>query len=37
MTNFWSTFILIIVIVHFIIGIGYLIVKLSPKKEGSEE
>lgn len=31
-SNFWYYFIMAVVILHFIIGFGYLIYKLSPKK-----
>lgn len=32
-SNFWYYLIMAIVILHFIIGFGYLIYKLSPKKK----
>ena len=37
MTNFWSTFILIVVIIHFVIGFGYLVYKLSPQGKDHDE
>ncbi len=30
--NFWSSFILIIVLLHFVVGFGYLVYKLTPRK-----
>lgn len=37
MVSFWGTFILVVVILSFIVGFAYLIVKLSPKKGSKEE
>lgn len=31
-SNFWYYFIMIVVILHFVVGFGYLIYKLSPRK-----
>lgn len=31
-SNFWFYFVMVVVIAHFIIGFGYLMIKLSPKK-----
>ena len=36
-SNFWFYTIMVIVIAHFVIGFGYLIYKLSPKKEDKEQ
>ncbi len=36
-SNFWYYTIMIIVIGHFIVGFGYLIYKLSPKKEDKDK
>jgi len=36
-SNFWYYTIMIIVIGHFVIGFGYLIYKLSPKKEDKKK
>lgn len=42
MSDFWFYFIMVVVILHFVVGFGYLIYKLSPrnsdkkKKETSE-
>jgi len=36
-SNFWLYFIMAIVIAHFIIGFGYLIYKLSPKKKDKKK
>ncbi len=32
MSNFWFYFLIVAVILHFVIGFGYLIYKLSPRK-----
>ncbi len=32
MSNFWYYFIMAVVILHFVVGFGYLIYKLSPRK-----
>lgn len=32
MSNLWSVFILIVVLAHFVVGFGYLVFRLSPKK-----
>ena len=31
-SNFWYYFIMAVVILHFVVGFGYLIYKLSPRK-----
>jgi hypothetical protein len=31
--GFWTQLILIIVVLHFVVGFGYLIYKLSPRKK----
>ncbi|MBT8384742.1 MAG: hypothetical protein KJO83_03420 [Bacteroidia bacterium] len=31
-SNFWYYFIMALVILHFVVGFGYLIYKLSPRK-----
>jgi len=36
-SNFWFYTIMVIVIAHFVIGFGYLIYKLSPKKGDKEK
>jgi len=36
-SNFWFYTILFVVILHIIVGFGYLIYKLSPKKNDKEE
>ncbi len=36
-SNFWFYTIMIIVIGHFVIGFGYLIYKLSPKKKDKDQ
>ncbi len=36
-SNFWFYTIMIIVIAHFVVGFGYLIYKLSPKKEDKKK
>ncbi len=36
-SNFWFYTIMIVVILHVIVGFGYLIYKLSPKKKDKEE
>ena len=36
-SNFWFYTIMVIVIAHFVIGFGYLIYKLSPKKEDKDK
>lgn len=35
--GFWTTLIFVIVIIHFVVGFGYLIYKLSPKKKNVEK
>ncbi len=37
MSNFWSILILVIVLAHFVVGFGYLMYKLSPKKGKKNE
>ena len=37
MSNFWVYFVMIVVILHFIVGFGYLIYKLSPKKKDKDK
>ncbi|MFT5763728.1 MAG: hypothetical protein ACI8VT_003884 [Saprospiraceae bacterium] len=32
-SSFWTNFILLLVIFHFIVGFSYLVYKLSPKKD----
>ncbi len=36
-SNFWYYVIMAVVILHFVIGFGYLIYKLSPKKSDKKE
>jgi len=36
MSNFWYYFIMVVVILHFVVGFGYLIYKLSPRKSDKE-
>lgn len=36
-SNFWFYTIMIVVILHIIVGFGYLIYKLSPKKKDEKE
>ncbi len=36
MSDFWFYFVIVIVLLHFIVGFGYLIKKLSPKKGDKE-
>ncbi len=36
-SNFWTFVVIAIVVLHFIIGFGYLIYKLSPKKSDKKE
>lgn len=36
-SDFWTNFIFLIVILHFVAGFGYLIYKLSPRKEDREK
>ena len=35
--GFWTTLIFIVIILHFVVGFGYLIYKLSPKKKRNNE
>ena len=37
MSNFWLYFIMVIVILHFVIGFGYIIYKLSPRKSDKKK
>ena len=37
MSNFWLYFIMVVVILHFVVGFGYLIYKLSPRKSDKKE
>jgi len=36
-SNFWYYFIMVVVILHFVLGFGYLIYKLSPKKSDKKK
>jgi len=36
-SNFWYYFIMVAVILHFVIGFGYLIYKLSPRKSDKKK
>ena len=36
-SNFWYYFIMIVVILHFLLGFGYLIYKLSPRKSDKDK
>ncbi len=36
-SNFWYYVIMVIVILHVVVGFGYLIYKLSPKKSDQKE
>ncbi len=36
-SNFWYYFIMVAVILHFVVGFGYLIYKLSPKKSDKKK
>jgi uncharacterized protein YqhQ len=36
-SNFWTYIVIAIVVLHFVIGFGYLIYKLSPKKGDKKE
>ena len=35
--SFWTTVLLIVVVGHFVVGFGYLMYKLSPKKKDKQE
>jgi hypothetical protein len=35
--GFWATLIFIVIILHFVVGFGYLMNKLSPKKNHNKE
>ena len=37
MSNFWFYFIMVVVILHFVVGFGYLIYKLSPRKSDKKK
>ena len=37
MTDFWFYVVIAIIILHFVVGFGYLIYKMSPKKEDASE
>ncbi len=37
MSDFWIKVVMIIIVVHFIVGIGYLVLKLSPKKKDKDK
>jgi len=36
-SNFWYYFIMVVVILHFVVGFGYLIYKLSPRKSDKKK
>jgi hypothetical protein len=36
-SNFWYYFIMVVVILHFVLGFGYLIYKLSPRKNDKKK
>jgi len=36
-SNFWYYFIVAVVILHFVVGFGYLIYKLSPRKSDKQK
>ena len=36
-SNFWYYFIMAVVILHFVVGFGYLIYKLSPRKSDKKK
>lgn len=36
-SDFWSKIIMLVIVLHFVIGFGYLIYKLSPQKENRKE
>ena len=36
-SNFWYYFIMIVVILHFVVGFGYLIYELSPRKSDKKK
>ena len=36
-SNFWTYFVIAIIVLHFVIGFGYLFYKLSPKKSDKKE
>jgi len=36
-STFWYYFIMVVVILHFVVGFGYLIYKLSPRKSDNEK
>jgi len=36
-SNFWYYFIMVVVILHFVLGFGYLIYKLSPRKSDKKK
>jgi hypothetical protein len=36
-TGFWEKIVMAIIVLHFIVGFGYLIYKLSPRKEENME
>jgi len=35
--SFWTTVLLVVVVGHFVVGFGYLIFKLSPKKKNKHK
>ena len=37
MSNFWYYFIMVVVILHFVVGFGYLIYKLAPRKSDKKK
>lgn len=36
-TGFWEKIVMAIIVLHFIVGFGYLVYKLSPRKEDKKE
>ena len=36
-SNFWYYFIMVVVILHIVVGFGYLIYKLSPRKSDKKK
>lgn len=37
MSDFWIKVVMLVIVGHFIVGIGYLIYKLSPKKKDKKK
>jgi len=35
--GFWTVTLLVVVVLHFVVGFGYLVIKLSPRKDKSQK